>query len=260
LAAGGGGDSLAHMLWRHLDTTALDIDTGVEPAIARAVAGALAAHAVPLVANRDGRIEPLASGVFYRAGQRLWLVTCRHVFDDGAALGDVGIALPRTGRVRWLRESRSRLLAHAEHDLAAIAIGAGELEREVRRAWLALPLADYDDGPAHALVLAGYPYAQMRRVDDVLHARPLVVFARWLRSAGDVWASYARTARRADGLPVHAPALDGASGATLWALRTVAADGRYVLQPAAVQSAFKHDAYMRGAPFGALRQLLLAAR
>jgi hypothetical protein len=62
----------------------------------------------------------------------------------------------------------------------------------------------------------------------------------------------------AGALAVHAPALDGASGATLWALRTVAADGRYVLQPAAVQSAFKHDAYMRGTPFGALRQLLRA--
>jgi hypothetical protein len=248
------------MLWRHLDTTPIDIDTGVEPAIAHAVASALASHAVPLVASRDGRIEPLASGVFYRAGQRLWLVTCRHVFDDGAVLGDLGIVLPRAGRVRWLRESRARLLVHPEHDLAAIALGAGALEREVRRAWPALPLAEFDEAPAHALVLAAYPYAQMRRVDDVLHARPLVVFARWLRSGGDVWASYARTARRTDGLPVHAPALDGASGATLWALRTVAADGRYVLQPAAVQFAFKHDAYMRAAPFSALRQLLRSAQ
>lgn len=247
------------MLWRCLDTTPIDIDTGVDPAIAHAVADALAAHAVPLVANRHGRIEPLASGVFYLDGQRLWLVTCRHVFDDGAAIGDLGIALPRAGRVRWLRQSRSRLLAHPECDLAAVAIGGGELEREVRRAWPALPLGQFDDAPAHALVLAAWPYAQMRRIDDVLHARPLVVFARWLQSAGDVRGSYARTARRADGLPVHAPPLDGASGATLWALRTVAADGRYLLQPAAVQSAFKHDAYMRGAPFSALRQLLRSA-
>lgn len=248
------------MLWRHLDTTPIDIDTGVEPAIARAVASALAAHTVPLLANRDGRIEPLASGVFYRAGERLWLATCRHVFDDGAVLGDLGIALPRAGRVRWLRGSRSRLLVHPEHDLAAIAIGAGDLERELRGAWPALPLADFDDAPAHALVLAAYPYAQMRRVDDVLHARPLVVFARWLQSVDDVRGSYARTAMRADGLPVRAPPLDGASGATLWALRTVAADGRYLLQPAAVQFAFKHDAYMRGAPISALRQLLRAVQ
>jgi hypothetical protein len=259
LAAAGRGDSLARVIWRNLDSTPLDIDTGVEPALAQAVADALASHTVPLVARRDGRVEPLASGVFYRHGQRLWLVTCRHVFDDGAALGDLGVVLPRPGRVRWLREARTRLLAHPEHDLAAILVGAGEFERELRRAWPALPLAEFDQAQVHALVLAGYAYAQIRRIDDVLHARPLVVFARWLQSGGDVRASYARTARRADGLPVHSPALDGASGATLWALRTVAADGRYVLQPAAVQFAFKHDAYMRGAPFSALRHLLLSA-
>jgi hypothetical protein len=259
LAALPGGASLALVIWRNLDTSPIDIDTGVEPAIANAVADALAAQAVPLVVHRDGRIEPLASGVFYRAGQQLWLVTCRHVFDDGAVLGNIGIALPVLGRVRWLREARARLLAHPEQDLAAILIGGGELEREVRRAWRVLPLADFDDAPAHALVLAAYPYAQMRRVDAVLHARPIVVFARCLQSGSEVRASYARTARRADGLPIHAPALDGASGATLWALRTVTADGRYVLQPAAVQFAFKHDAYMRGAPFSALRQLVLSA-
>ena len=134
LAVAGKGDSLACMLWRRLDTAPIDIDTGMEPAIAHAVASALATHAMPLVASRHGRIEPLASGVLYRAGQRLWLVTCRHLFDDGAVLGDLGIALPRASRVRWLRESRSRLLTHPEHDLAAVVIGAGELEREVRRA------------------------------------------------------------------------------------------------------------------------------
>lgn len=247
------------MVWRTLDTTPIDIDTGVEPALACAVAAALAAQAVPLVARRDGRVEPLASGVFYRAGQRLWLVTCRHVFDDGAALGDIGIALPALGRVRWLREAKARLLVHPEHDVAAIGLEAGELGRDICRAWRVLPLANCADGPVHALVLAGYPYAQMHRIDDVLHARPIVVFARCLQSTGEVRASYARIARRADGLAIHAPALDGASGATLWALRTVSADGRYVLQPAAVQVAFKHDAYMRGAPFSALRRLVLSA-
>ena len=217
LAAPPGGDSLARVIWRNLDSTPLDIDTGVDPALAQAVADALATHTVPLVARRDGRVEPLASGVFYRAGQRLCLVTCRHVFDDGATLGDLGVALPRLGRVRWLRETRARLLAHPEHDLAVILIGAGEFERELRRAWPALPLEDFDEARVHALVLAGYAYAQIRRVDDVLHARPVVVFARWLQSGADVRASYARTARRADGLPVPSPELDGASGATLWA-------------------------------------------
>jgi hypothetical protein len=246
------------MVWRRLDTTSIDIDTGIAPAMACAVADALATHAVPLVARRDGRIEPLASGAFYRAGERLWLATCRHVFDDGASLGDLGVALPSGGRVCWLREARPRLLAHPGHDLAAILIGAGAVERAVRRAWPVLPLDRFDDTPAQALVLAAYPYAQMRRVESVLHARPVVVFARWLASESDVRASYARIGRGADGAAVHAPPLDGASGATLWALRAFDDHGRCLLQPAAVQFAFKHDAYMRGAPFRALRDLLLA--
>lgn len=245
------------MHWRRLDTTPLDIDTGIDPATAHAVADALAAQAVPVVVRREGRIEPLASGAFYRIGERLWLATCRHVFDDGAALGDLGVALPAAGRICWLREARPRLLAHPRLDLAAILIGSATIGREIRRAWPVLPLAEFDDGPAYALVLAGYPYAQMRRVESVLHARPVVVFARRLASDADVWASYARIARRADGLSVHAPPLDGASGATLWALHLFDGD-RCLLQPAAVQFAFKHDAYMRGAPFAALHELLVS--
>lgn len=248
------------MNWRPLEATPLDIDTGIAPALAQTIAAALAAHAVPLVALRDGRAEPLASGAFYRLGERLLLVTCRHVFDGGAALGDLGIALPQ-GRIRWLRAARARVLAHPEHDLAAILIGASEVERELRRLWPVLPLAPgLDRQPAQALVLAAWPYAQMRRVDAVLHARLLVVFARLLADGEDVRASYARIAVRADGAQVHSPALDGASGATLWALRPAGSEGRFVLQPAAVQSAFKHDAYMRGAPFGALLRLVLAAQ
>jgi len=261
LAALRGGDSLARMIWRRLETTPIDIDTGVAPVLAQAVASALTAYAVPVIVQREGRVEPLASGVFYRVGARLWLVTCRHVFDDGIVLGDLGVALPSLGRVRWLRDARARVLAHPEHDLAAIMIGAAEVDRELRRVWPVLPLpAESDSGePAQALVLAAYPYVQMRRVDAVLHARPIIVFARLLDAGRDVLASYAYTALRADGLAVHAPALDGASGATLWALRAGPGDGQCVLRPAAVQFAFKHDAYMRGAPFSALRELILSA-
>ena len=68
MAAAGGGDSLAHMLWRHLDTTALDIDTGVEPAIARAVAGALAAHAVPMKATVVAVLACLLAGCAHVTG------------------------------------------------------------------------------------------------------------------------------------------------------------------------------------------------
>ena len=246
------------MIWQRVETTPIDIDSGVAPPLALAIAAALASHAVPVLVQREGRLEPLASGVFYRAGERLWLVTCRHLFDGGVVLGDLGVALPALGRVRWLRDARARVLVHPEHDMAAISIGTPEIARELRRAWPVLPLPDEFEAvaPAQALVLAAYPYAQMRRVDAVLHARPVIVFARQLGGGHDVLASYAYTALRADGLAVRAPALDGASGATLWALRAGPGAGQCVLQPAAVQYAFKHGEYMRGAPFSILRQLI----
>jgi hypothetical protein len=97
----------------------------------------------------------------------------------------------------------------------------------------------------------------MRRVGAVLHARPVVVFARGEMAGGQLKLSYSRIARRADGLQIHAPPLDGVSGATLWA---VVEDGsgvvECVLQPTAVQSSFKHDAYVKAEPLGGFFRLL----
>ncbi len=242
------------MSWQRVETIALDIDTGVSRARADAIAEALSKRAVPLLVRRDGRAEPLASGALYTAGRQLVLVTCRHVFDDGVTLGDLGVPLAHGGPVLWLRDARVRLLSHPLRDLAAIAIASTRAMRESMRHWHAQPLEELiSDNDANIFVLAGYPYAQMRRVDAVMHARPVVVFARaFAAPPGELRLVYARTARRVDGLLVHAPALDGVSGATMWAVHEN--EHGCVLQPAAIQCAFKHDAYLRGEPmfaFGA---------
>jgi hypothetical protein len=110
---------------------------------------------------------------------------------------------------------------------------------------------------AQTYVLAGFPYAQMRRVGAVLHARPVVVFARGQMADGQLQLSYRRIARRADGVEIHAPALDGVSGATLWSVVEAGGDGvECVLQPAAVQSTFKHDAYLKAAPLSGFFRVL----
>jgi hypothetical protein len=106
------------------------------------------------------------------------------------------------------------------------------------------------------LVLAGYPYAQMRRIDEVVYARPLIVFAPPTGAGEGIFVRYARTARRIDGAHVHAPALDGASGATLWAVMADGDGPQCVLEPAAVQYAFKHDAYLRAEPFSEVVDLI----
>jgi hypothetical protein len=92
-------------------------------------------------------------------------------------------------------------------------------------------------------------------VEGVLYARPLVAFARALDADAPLL-GYPRTARRADGITVHAPELDGVSGATLWRVQEGTGEGiDCVLHAGGVQVAFKPGAYARGAPFGALQAL-----
>jgi len=248
------------MSWAQVVTEPLDVDSNVGAERARAIAAALERFAVPILALRNGRAEPLASGALYVFGTSLLLLTCRHLFDDGFGVGDLGLPLGNSGRVLWLRAARPRVLIDPAADLAAIRIGCRRSAGLLRRHWHAAPFdALASEARARTYVLAGFPYVQMRRVGAVLHARPAVVFARGELDNGQLKLSYRRIARRVDGLEIHAPALDGVSGATLWALVEDGADAvECVLQPAAVQSSFKHDAYVRAEPVGAFFRLLQA--
>jgi len=256
------------MAWQRLDTDPLDIDTGVASARAQAIAAALVRRAVPLLVNRHGRPEPLASAALFQVDGRVLLTTCRHIFDDGVALGDLGVPRAHAPGVLWLRGAAARVIAHPQRDLAVIELVPCRTRDELLRHWPVVPLgADHWDRapPTRCYALAGWPYAQMRRVEHTMYARPVVFFAAptWLPEAADsvdgvdtsLRVRYARVARRCDGLHVHAPELDGVSGATLWAVLDDALDGGCVLQPAAVQYAFKHGAYARAEPLAAARAL-----
>jgi hypothetical protein len=248
------------MSWASIGTDPLDIDSNVGAQRARAIGAALERVAVPILVLCNGRSEPLASGSLYVFGTSLLLLTCRHLFDEGVSAGDLGLPLGSSGRILWLRAARPRVLVDPAADLAAIRIGCRRSAGLLRRHWRAAPFDSLgSEEQARTYVLAGFPYSQMRRMGSVLHARPVVVFARGQLADGQLKVSYRRTAYRADGLEIHAPALDGVSGATLWA---IIEDGggavECVLQPAAVQSSFKHDAYVRAEPVGAFFRLLRA--
>jgi hypothetical protein len=247
------------MTWERIATDPLDIDSGVGAVRARAIASALERVAVPILVLRNGRAEPLASGALYVFGTCVLLLTCRHLFDEGVGVGDLGLPLGGSGRILWLRSARARVLADPTADLAAIRIGCRLSAGLLRSAWRAEPFDSLGcDDQACMYVLAGFPYVQMLRVGAVLHARPAVVFARGELARGQLRVSYRRTARRADGLEIHAPALDGMSGAMLWAVIEGAGPVDCVLQPAAVQSSFKHDAYVNAEPVGGFSRMVRA--
>lgn len=238
---------------QYIEALPIDLGSGIAPARARAITSALVRRVLPLVRLIGGRAEPLASGALYYAHGRFLIVTCKHLFDANVTIGDVGVPLAASGRWLWLRDARARAIEDPARDLLFIAIEAPRAAQLLASHWLAVPLIAHVAAAADAWVVAGYPYAQMRRVDATLHAKPVFVFTRLLPQAagepGSLRAGYARTAQRADGLQIHAPALDGVSGATCWSICIDDGDDiRCVLQPAAVQVAFKHDAYLRAEP------------
>jgi hypothetical protein len=245
------------MNWQRLATQPLDLDAGVTAARALAIAEALWRRVVPLLVLRAGRPEPLASAVLYEHRRHLLLATCAHVFDCGSALGDLAVPLGDSGALLPLREAEARLVLHESQDVAVVAIGSPRAAARLRTCWRTQALGP-QPVPAAArsmFVIAGYPYAQMRRVDGVLYARPLVAFARALDERMPI-VGYPRIARRGDGLEVRAPELDGVSGATLWRVQEGGAtDIDCVLHAGGVQVAFKPGAYARGEPIEAVFDL-----
>ena len=186
------------MSWEQLATEPLDIDSGVLAPRARAITSALARLAVPVLALRNGRAEPLASGALYDYGTSLLLLTCRHLFDDGAAVGDLGLPLGDTRRILWLRDARPIVLVDPQADLAAVRIGCRRSAGLLRRHWRVAALDRLAAaGRTQVYVLAGFPYAQMRRVGPTLHAKPVVVFACGRMEQGRLQLNYQRIARRA---------------------------------------------------------------
>ena len=248
------------MAWQSISTVALDVDSGIAPARARAITEALCRRIVALLVVRGGRAEPLASACLYWSEGHLILITCRHVFDDGASLGDLALPLGCSGRLIALRALRARFVEHPTCDVAAIDLCPLRARDALQRHWFPVPLhamSGVTRAISERLVIAGYPYAQMKRIDGAVYARPLIFFARPIAASAVVLrASYARTAQRVDGALVHAPALDGVSGATVWSIEDEHDDIECLLLPAGVQCAFKHDEYARGEPMAAAREVV----
>lgn len=260
------------MAWHRVDTQPLTIEASVAPARAQAVTAALARRVLPLLVRRDGRVEPLASGVLVWCHGRLAFLTCAHALD-GIALGDLVLPLDQAGRLLPLAQAHPRVLTHPQRDLALIALANAVCARLLLKAWPAVALDDWQprEVPTDAVrmfVVAGFPYQQMQRVEGRLVARPVVFFSVGLATApaaqADLRLRYGRVARRIDGQEVHAPALDGVSGATVWAVQVAdAAAGdevTCVLHPAGVQCAFHPNAYARAEPLGEAQALLQRLR
>lgn len=249
------------MVYTAVDTVPIRIDTPpgasappaapsptLTPQRAEAVRAALLSRTVPLARAVDGRPEPLATAALVTAGDALALLTAAHVFEH-AGVGDLLVPLPRDGGWCALRDARLRVLIEPARDMAMLMFSEGVLARRLRDNWLPVALAHLQaaigcERAPRLYALAGYPVSQTRRHDGRIYMKPVVLFTTALD--GECLA-YSRTADRVDGLHVHTPELDGVSGALVWTLHDDA-EGRCLMRPAALQTAFEHSRHVRTAP------------
>lgn len=244
------------MTWQAVDTIPFRVGTDVAPARAHAIREALLRRAVPLSRLLDGRLEPLATGSLIVDGAHCAMLTAAHIFER-ASLGDLAIPLPREQRAVLLRSTRVRVVAHPTLDAALLWFTDGAVSERLCANWTACPLRQWcgaEAAPAALFALAGYPATSALRADGCIYVKPVVVFTGALDASRY---AYARTAQRIDGLEIHTPALDGVSGATVWAVDHAAGDDvACVLRPAAIQVAFQHGRHLRGEPIRAATELL----
>jgi hypothetical protein len=109
--------------------------------------------------------------------------------------------------------------------------------------------------------VSGFPAAWSRFERGWLAAKRLTVLTRRTRDAHqrarhDRVYDYGHLAQASSGAWIHTPALEGMSGAGIWALRP-GEGGRHHARLAAVQSAFVHSRYLRGYDVQAALPLLL---
>jgi hypothetical protein len=243
------------MSWQCVDTIPIRVNASVAPARADAIRAALLRRAVPLSRIVDGRLEPLATAGLVADGRRTGLLTAAHIFERVSA-GDIAIPLPRDRDVARLRAARVRVVMHAVSDLAVLWIDDA-LARRLAANWEACPLPQRqaDDSAVATYVVAGYPSANVRRIDGWIYAKPVVLFTAPIDGA---CFAYARIAERTDGLMIHTPELDGVSGATVWGVTGEGDDGvSCLLRPAAVQVAFQHGRHLRVEPIADAVELLM---
>ena len=247
------------MHWQTVETIPIRMGARVPSARADAIRDALLKRAVPLSRMDEGRLQPLATAALVRDGHRVGLVTAAHIFER-VHWGDLAVPLPRDGRVARLHSARVRLVMHPDHDVAILWIGDRSLVQRLCANWEAISTAGSTViGPAPStFVLAGYPACNARRIDGCVYTKPLVLFTESVDAERYL---YARTAERTDDVTVWTPELDGVSGAMLWRISDEEDDDvACVLQPAAIQVAFTHNAHLRAESIACVLELLKTSR
>jgi hypothetical protein len=226
---------------------------------------------MPLLVHDFHRAAILGSATLLRCGTRHMLLTAAHLFDCNVQMGNLLVTEAGDGPTHGVLSLNGATVRRCgTTDLAVLDISdTGTLTRILYQR-TALPVecafeqseqSALDELPVHAV--CGFPAVWSRFERGWVAARRLTILTRSLpsrrtpRGLHDRWFAYHRVAAREDGVDIHTPTLEGLSGAGIWRIHSTN-DGTAVVHLCAVQSAFMHGQYLRGASVQAVEELLRA--
>jgi hypothetical protein len=224
------------------------------------------ACAIPVIVHDYHRAAILGNATLITHRGRPWLLTAAHLLDYAPRCGNWLVPAREDGALLPLEGARVRRAAHL--DVALIELRHLDALPRILHGRRPLPIdaAAVPHRPGHEAVYAvsGFPAAWSQFERGWLAARRLTVLTCRSRQARqrarhDRVYDYGHVALAGSGQWIHTPALEGMSGAGIWALSTDR-EGRQHARLAAVQSAFLHSRYLRGHDARAALPLLLEER
>jgi hypothetical protein len=229
---------------------------------------------VPIL-YEQGQIATIrGTGTLFKIADRHFLVTARHIFDDGVNTESLGLPTsPRGPTIITFGESTIFRPVEAAFDVAVVEFKGTFAIDPLSMGWRFLEINNIlssSDEKSTSFVVCGYPSSLAKHDKESIVAKPATFFTYTLEPNVDVaeptlvtqfdrFLEYAKDGVRLDNSGLQTPELDGVSGASVWS--RVNASTKEIWSPerclkiAGIQCSAKHDQFIRYADWYAVATL-----
>ena len=232
---------------------------------------------VPLVLEVENRTGLLGTGTLFTVDGRYFIITASHIFEGNVDVNSIGVPL-NTRRAEIVTFGPSTIY---RPQLKSIDVAVIELKDRPRIAEFEAAyrfLTPNHLGRFHptqtTFVIGGYPESLSSESAECLISKPTtfvtshlprppsnVVLTEPVDAQFDLFFDYRREAEKLDGDAIATPALEGVSGASVWAFERDGTESTAVWLPEsqikiiAIQSGYAHGSFVRAKNWSAVAVL-----
>ena len=241
----------------------------------RAIERFLTFRTIPLSYEQNGRSFVQGTGSFYRTGEDFFIVTAAHVLN-GINPGLLGVPDRPFGNVSiWnLEDIRVYHPKNTDDfDVAIIRLLNPNFIERVAKQWQCVNESEVvqDSEDVYKYLIAGYPSETVKDLEGVLTPAPMLqLFTEEYKDRleapvpeYDLLLRYKRTGKDIKGNERSTPALQGVSGALVYAQCNTDAgiwSPESIFRPVGVQVSMKHGEYVRVKRWALIRNLIEVVR